>query len=144
MTNNYAKGLPFDKNGVPMQEYPAPFISNTRSTIENGTPSSVIALRSTTSTIEVGTSGGQGAVIRWIPLTESDSVSPFGSVVASGLGANYDHYIPPNTFRRFVVPKETQGLGTAPMQVGSTFGLYQRVARVNAGVTASSILVIEY
>lgn len=144
MSNSYAKRLPIDQSGTPMQEYPAPFPATKTYQTENGVNSSVISLRDSTTTIEVGAFGGQGAVIRWIPSTETAGVSPFASVIASGAGANFDHYVPPSTFRRFVVPKDTQGQGTGALSVASTYGLYGRVARINAGTTASSVLVIEY
>lgn len=141
---NWAKPLALDKNQNPLQEYPAPNIALSRMTVENAVASSVLLLNPNTSTVEVGTVGGLGAVIRWVPLTETPTVSPYASVVSSGVGANFDHFIPANSYRRFVVPRETQGLGTATMQLGSTFGLYQRLARVNATTTASSVLISEY
>lgn len=140
---NYAKPLARDTGGEPMQNTPAPYIANVTYQVENGVTSSVMSLNPNTTTLEVGAFGGQGAVIRWVPTTETAAAAGAkASVVASGLGANFDHYIPPSTFRRFIVPKETQGLPTG--QVGSVNGLYQRVARINAGATASSVLVIEY
>lgn len=142
--SNYAKNVPRDVGGAAMTAMPAPYISNEQYTTENGVNSSVISLQPTTTTLEVGAFGGQGAFIRWIPIGETATQAPFGSVISSGLGANYDHYIPPSAVRRFVVPKETQGSGLQGGQTGSVNGLYQRVARINAGTTASSVLVIEY
>lgn len=139
---NYAKSLARDAGGAPMQEFPAPVVSNTTYHVENAVASSVISLNPNTTIVEVGAFGGQGAVIRWVPLTETAAVAPRASVVASGLGANFNHYIPPNTYRQFVVPKETQGVPTG--QVGSVNGLYQRIARINAGATASSVLLTEF
>lgn len=139
---NYAKQLPVDKGGTGMTAFPAPVLSNVRYNTENGVASSVISLHPNTAQIEVGAFGGQGAKIRWVPLTETDTVSPYASVISSGLGANYDHWIPNGTYRQFVVPKERGGAPSG--QVGSINGLYQRVAVINAGATASSILVTEY
>lgn len=146
MSNNYAKPLPMDKNQAPMQQFPAPFpaVVTAAKFRDNAVASSTLTLNQNTSEIEIGAIGGLGAVIRWIPLTETPTVSPYSSVIASGLGANFDHFIPAGWYRQFVVPKETQGLGTAPMQVGSTYGLYQRVAIINAGTTATSVLVSEF
>ena len=140
---NYAKALPRDNGNVPMQEYPAPYPALVSWQRENAVASSVISLNPNTQSLEVGAIGGQGLVIRWVPLTETASVAPRASVVASGLGANFDHFIPASTFRRFIVPKETQGQ-MAGGQIGSVNGLYQRVAWINAGPTASSILANEY
>lgn len=140
---NYPKSLPKDQSGASMQEYPAPFLSTARSQRDNAVASSVLVLNQNSGALEVGTSGGQGLVIRWIPLTETASVSPFSSVIASGVAANFDHFVPPNNYRRFVIPRETYGQ-TASGQIGSMNGLYQRVAIVNAGTTASSVLTSEF
>lgn len=141
---NYAKGLPIDKNNVAMQEFPAPAIAQEQYTIENAVASSAISLTPNTSSLEVATYGGQGAVIRWIPVSETAAAAGAkASVVASGLGANYDHHIPAGMLRRFVVPKETIGQ-VAGGQIGSVNGLYQRVAVINAGPVASSVLLVEF
>ena len=143
---NYAKMLPRDTGDAPMQEFPAAFPAQTRYNVANTVTSSVISLNPNTTTIEVGSFGGQGVVIRWVPVTETASVAPYGSVVSSGLGANFDHYIPTGVgigeYRRFAVPKETAGSPTG--QVGSVNGLYQRIAVINAGLTASSVLLSEF
>lgn len=141
---NYVIPLPIDKNDTKLQEFPAAVKARTVFISDNGVASSVASLNPNTTSLEVSAFGGQGAVIRWVPLTETASVSPFASVVASGLGANFDHHIPEGTMRRFAVPKETQGQGLGNHQIGSTFGLYQRVARVNAGATASSVIIAEF
>lgn len=139
---NHARALPRDTGDGTMQEYPAPYVATGRSMRENAAISSVLVLNQNSGAIEVGTSGGQGLVIRWVPLTETPSVSPFSSVVASGLGANFDHFVPPNNYRRFVIPRETYGQA-AGGQTGSVNGLYQRLAIINAGTTASSVLTNE-
>ena len=139
---NYVKSLPRDTGGAAMQEFPAPVTSTARVNTDNAAVSSVISLQPTTTAIEVGAFGGQGAVIRWVPVTETAAVAPRASVISSGATANFDHYIPPSTIRRFVIPKETQGQASG--QVGSVNGLYQRVARISAGIVASSVLVAEF
>ena len=140
---NYAKNIPRDTGGAGMTDFPAPVISQTRYHNENAVASSVISLNPNTTQIEVGVFGGQGAVIRWVPITETAAAAGAkASVIASGLGANFDHFIPAGTYRQFVVPKETQGSYAG--QVGSVNGLYQRVARINGGGTASSVLLSEF
>ena len=139
---NYAKNLPRDTSGEAMQEYPSPFVATARYNKDNGAVSSVISLHPATSQVEVASFGGQGAVIRWVPLTETAAVGAAASVIAAGVGLNFDHYVPTGTYRRFVIPKETGG---APLgQTGSVNGLYQRLAVINAGITASSILLSEF
>lgn len=140
---NYASALPRDNGSSPMQEYPAPVKAVTSVFYrDNLSVSSTITLDPNTDTLEVGTSGGQGAVLRWIPIGETPG-GFYTSVVASGLGANFDHYLPPSTFRRFVVPKETGGSGIGGA-IGSINGLYQRVAVSGAGAGTSSVMVIQY
>lgn len=139
---NYAKSNPIaDKGGV-MTDFPAPVTVQDQYVVENGVASSVISLQPQTSQIEVSTFGGQGAVIRWVPRTETAAVAPQGSVISSGLGANWTHHVPPGMWRQFVVPKETQGAPAG--QIGSIHGLYQRVAIINAGISPSSILLAEF
>lgn len=140
---NYVKSLPRDTGNSAMQNYPPPYPSQEQYNSTNGVASSVISFQPNTTSLEVGAFGGQGVVIRWVPLTETASVSPYASVISSGLGANYDHYIPAGMVRSFALPKETMGQ-MAGGQVGSVNGLYQRVAWINAGTTASSIIAAEF
>lgn len=142
---NYAKSLPKDKNGETLQQFAVVALSQARVNTDNAVASSVISLNPNTTSLEVSAVGGQGIAIRWIPATETAAVSPFASVISSGLTANFDHHIQPGTTRRFVVPVERQGSPlVAGAQIGSVAGLYQRVARINAGATASSVLIAEF
>lgn len=124
-------------NSQPMYEFPAPFKAQARYYDDNAGVSSVITLTDNTTQIEVGTNGS-GAILRWVPATETAAVSPFASVLTS----NFDHFIPSNTVRSFVVPKETQGVNSI---VGANVqnGLYKRVAIINPG-PVSSVIVTEY
>lgn len=139
---NYAKALARDSGNVPMQEYPAPVKAVSSVYYRDNLPvSSLIVLDQNASSLEVGSFGGQGVVIRWVPIGEAPG-NFFTSVISSGVAANFDHYVPLNQYRRFIVPKETGGSPTGAM--GSVNGLYQRVAVSNAGTTASSVLVVQY
>lgn len=141
---NYANPTPRDKGGSEMQEWPAPIRASVVSVSDNAVASSVISLQPNTTQIEVSAVGG-GAVIRWVPLTETAAAAgPKASVVASGLGANFDHHIPAGQLRQFVVPRETQGIGTGTLQVGSTYGLYQRVATINASSAPASVIIVQF
>lgn len=140
---NYARALPRDVGNETMQNYPAPYKAVTSVYYRDNLPvSSLVVLDQNASALEVGTTGGQGVVIRWIAIGESATVIYTTSVISSGLGANFDHFIPPSTMRRFVVPKEGQSQYAGA--IGSVNGLYQRIAVSNAGATASSILVTQY
>ena len=136
----YARALAIDESMNPLQNAASPIVALKSWTIENGVTSSVINLNPNTTRLEVGAFGGQGVVIKWVPTTDSTSAS----VVSSGV-ANFDNFIPAGTYRQFVVPRETQGSPTnLNVQIGSIYGLYQRVAWINAGITASSIIANEY
>lgn len=140
---NYAKRYSKDTTGEARIDAPPPFLALDEYQVENAVVSSAISLNPNTTELEIGAFGGQGIVIRWVPLTETAAVAPRASVVASGLGADFDHWVPSGQVRRFVVPKETIGQ-VAGGQIGSVNGLYQRLAWINAGTTASSILAVEY
>lgn len=126
-----------------MQEYAAPFKAIARYATDNASASSVITLNESTTTVEVAILGGTtiSGAIRWVPRTETAGVSPFASVIASTAAANFDHAVPGNEYRRFVVPVEQQGIN-GPASNSSMFGTYTRIA-VKANGPAS-VLVTEY
>lgn len=140
MSKNYAAGHPMGGNQYPIINAPAPFKAIGQYVNENNTASSVVTLTDNTTGIEVAT-GAAPAVIRWVPASDTQA-----SVVAvAGATANYDHYVPQNSFRRFVVPIELQNnsQGYASM-VGQrvAYGLYARVAAKSQGI--GSVLLTEY
>ncbi len=145
MVYQYITPLPIDKSGSSMQEFPSPVKAITSVMMrENAVASSVMVLDPNATSIEVNAVGGPVA-IRWIPISETpSSTTAKSSVIASGLGANFDHMIPSGDYRRFAIPRETQGIGTGNMQIGSTFGLYQRLGQINAGVGPASVFVVQY
>ena len=137
---NYSKGQPLGDNNVPQFLSPAPIKALEQYVLENGTASSVITLTQNTTAVEIAT-GGTAAVMAWIATTDTTA-----SVIAiAGTTANYDHVIPANTVRRFVVPIEAQSnsQGYSSM-VGDNraYGLYQRVAIKSQGI--GSVLTSEY
>ena len=150
MTYQYINPLPHDKANTPLQEFPAPVRARASVMMrDNAVASSVMLLDQNATSIEVNAVGGNGVVVRWVSATELPAASSVWStsVVSSGLGANFDHYVPPNNYRRFAIPKETGGVGPngpANAGIGSVFGLYQRLAQVNMTIAASSVLVVQY
>jgi hypothetical protein len=139
MASNYTAPLNIDKNGTPMHSAPAPKLAVQRFVNENATASSVMTMSQDTTKIEIAT-GGVQAALRWIPTTDTQA-----SVVAiAGATANFDHIIPPNTYRTFVVPVESSGTQAPSSQVGANRlnGLYQRYALKTQGV--GSVLATEY
>lgn len=131
--------VPHDQGGEPLVGYPAALKAKaTYAAIGALGVSSVVTFTDNTTVLEVETAGGNGVVIRWVPSTETAAVSPFGSVISSGLTANFDHAIPNNTVRRFAIPQETIGT-VSIVGAGIQAGLYRRVAWSAAGATASII-----
>lgn len=145
MVYQYITPLPQDRSGNTMQDFPSPVRAITSVMMrENAVASSVMVLDPNATSLEVNAVGGPVA-IRWIPITETPGSSTAkSSVIASGLGANFDHLIPSGTYRRFAIPRETQGIGTGNMQIGSTYGLYQRLGQINAGAGPASVLIVQY
>lgn len=147
MTNQYIVPLPKDKTGQAMQDFPAPVKAVASvAMLENAVASSVMLIDPNATALEVNAINAP-VVIRWIPATETATVGRRASVIASGLGANFDHLIPGNSYRRFAIPKETGGVGPGGdvnNQIGSTYGLYQRVAHINASAAPASILIVQY
>lgn len=132
---NYAAPLPNDRNNNAMQNMPAPKPALARYINENGSSSSVLTFNDNTTVIEIAANGGP-AIMKWIPTTDTS-----GSVFGSVLGANYDHVVSKDTVRRFVIPRESQGVASI---VGANIqnGLYRRVAVRSMGV--SSVMTAEY
>lgn len=136
MAINYQKRLPHDAgSGEALQEFPAPFLAHQRRYSDNGSTSSVVTLDDRTTMLEVTASGG-AAAIKWIPTSDTAA-----SVVATTAAPNYDHVIPANTMRRFVVPQETAGI-TSVAGANVANGCYRRVAWISIG--AGSILSSEF
>lgn len=138
---NYAKSLPRDRAGEPMQEYPAPFKALATYGGENSSASSVITLTDNTTAIEVEANGG-ACVVRWIPASETAAVTPFASVISANGTANFDHVVPTGTYRRFVVPQELGQVQTSIVGANVQNGLYKRVAIKSIGI--ASVLTTEY
>lgn len=150
MAKNYVGETPVGANGVPFlgADAPAPYKAIAQYLDENGLASSVISLTQNTTAIEIATQGTP-AVMRWVPVTETAAVSPFASIIAiAGATANFDHVIPANTVRRFVVPIETGVNTTFGATITSVqgqnreYGLFQRVAYATQGV--ASVALTEY
>lgn len=133
--NNYAQPLPVDQKGTPMQEYPANKPAYEEWASENAVASSVITLTDSTTTIEISTNGGPAA-IKWIASTDTTA-----SVVTAAATADFDHVVPQNTYRRFVVPIERYGI-TSLVGANKQNGLYNRVAFKAFGI--SSVLMTEH
>jgi hypothetical protein len=142
MSINYAPQLPIDRAGTPMQDLPAPLKAKVVYHSENASVSSVISVGHNTMAIEIG-AVTTGVGMRWVPTTETAGVAPAGSVITAAGTANFDHFIPAGTVRRFVIPIETRGAQQGSV-VGANRqnGLYQRVAYKSTAI--GSVLLTEY
>lgn len=138
MSLQYANQLPVDASGAPMQDFPAPKLAKARYTSENASASSVISVSHNTTSLEVAAVGG-AAVLKWITTADTEA----SVISAAGTTSNYDHVVPANTLRRFVIPIESVGRTPASVQgINRLNGLYQRVAIKGVGV--SSVMLSEY
>lgn len=133
--NTYAAPQPIDRNENTMQGYPTPEPALTQYLRENATTSSVMTLTDDTTVIEIAAGGGP-AIMKWITTADTS-----GSVFGSVLGVNYDHVIPKDTLRRFVVPIERIGVSSI-VGYNKQNGLYNRVAVRSMGI--ASVLTSEY
>ena len=141
---NYAAGTPAGKNNIPLYGSPAPVKAVEQYLSENGTASSVITMTDNTTAIEIAAQSTPVAM-RWVYATDGTGAQT--SVIAvAGATANFDHIIPANTVRRFVVPIETGPYGVAPnssvVGVAVEAGLFRRLAFKTQGI--ASVMVTEY
>lgn len=126
-----------------MVNIPSPFKALATNGNVNQAASSVITLTDNTTMVEVAAMGAGGAVIRWVPATETAGVAPAASVIGLGTGQNFDHGVPASTVRRFVVPIENVVTQYSVVGANVQNGLYKRLAVISAG-GISSVLVTEY
>ena len=136
---NYSKGKAMGHNQMPQYDSPPPYKAGTQYMSENATASSVISLTHNTTAIEIATQG-TAATMRWVATSDTQA-----SVVAiAGSTANFDHVIPPNAIRRFVIPIESMpATGYGSIQgANRENGLYQRVAYKTQGI--ASVFLSEY
>lgn len=105
---------------------------------ENAAVSSVITMSMNTTAIEIAATATP-VLLRWVPTTSTDP-----SVFGNASVMNYDHIIPANTFRRFVVPIEVNNPQGYSSQVGANIenGLFRRFAW--ATPVAGSVYSTEY
>lgn len=121
-----AAPLPIDKRGTPYQTATPQASAIARYMSENSAASSVISVTHDTTAIEIAAVGAP-VFMRWVASTDTQA-----SVIGiAGATANFDHVIPANMWRRFVLPIDNS-LGTPA--VNSVQGanranqLYQRFA----------------
>lgn len=144
---NYAKGGSIGDNTQPVNAVsPAPVKALEQYYAENTAVSSVITLTENTTAIEIA-AGPTPVIMRWVSV--ADGTTAATSVIALPLAnANFDHVIPANTVRRFVVPIEgatnQQAGATTTSMVGARveYNLFARVAYKPQSI--GSVYVAEY
>lgn len=143
MAKNYAAGGGIGDNGLPVKaNNPAPFKAIATYADENGAASSVITLTQNTTAIEIAAQSAP-ALMRWVGTADSEA-----SVFGNASIMNFDHVIPANTVRRFVVPIESGANTTFGATITSVqgqnreYGLFRRVAFASNGI--SSVYLTEY
>lgn len=145
MSKNYAKGIPMGDNQVPFFESPPPVKAIVATMSENATASSIFALSDNTTAVEIATQG-TAAVIRWFSNNDYQTSVGNRSVIAiAGSTANYDHIIPSNAVKRFIVPIEIQksvGANASFMGARVENGLYTYLAWKTQGI--ASVFLTEY
>lgn len=140
---NYARGIPMGNNSMPASYNAPPAVAAIGTSIRDVTPtvSSIRTLTQNTTAIEIAATGG-AVYMKWLAQSVVDSSVAGTSVVTTGATSSFDHVIPANSYRRFVVPIATsfaQGYGSF---VGANVenGLYPNVAF--AGGTGASVIAI--
>lgn len=136
MARNYANGIPVDENGNLMQGLPPPVVSRA-TTIMATSISSIMSFDNNSTDIEVAAPNAAVA-IKWITTGNTNP-----SVLVAAGTANFDHVIPSGGYRKFVIPRETQGIA-GPALANSVHGLFQRLAAIPLTSAVSSVLVTEY
>ena len=128
----YAKGPPIGDNQQPIQDAPPAVRALVSRFIENATTSSVISVTHDTTALEVATATVP-ALFRWVTT---------GDTQASVTATNFDHIIPADTVRRFVIPIEAIANQTSVQGINRGAGLFQRYAWRTNGV--GSVMSTEY
>lgn len=122
-----------------MHSAPAPKLAVQRFVSENAAASSVMTASQDATKIEIA-AGASTTIMRWVATADTEA-----SVVGvAGATANYDHVIPANTFRTFVIPVESfqpQGY-SSQMGANRLNGLYRRYAFKSQAI--GSVLASEY
>ncbi len=118
----YTKRIPLDQDGMKMQNLPPAFPAVQTSGYAPPAASSVITLSPNTTAIEI-TALNASLAIKW---------GPNSVIAAAGATANFDHIIPVNQTRRFVVPQSVIGIsmGGSVAGINQTAGLYNSLSMI--------------
>ena len=145
MAINYARGVPMGNNQVPFFESPPAIKAIVSTTSENGNFSSMFSLSANTTAIEIATQGTATA-FKWVTAANAgNSIAGTSVIAVAGTTANFDHIVPANAAKRFIVPIEV--LSNVPVNasfMGANVenGLFRWIAWKTQGI--ASVFMTEY
>ena len=128
MAQNYSPAQAHDKNNEPIVNAPSPLPSKQVTVAVPPAASSVISFGANSTKIEVAALNGPVA-IKWGP----------SSVIAIAGTANFDHIVPGNTVRTFVIPQSVQGVTSSVVGANTLNGLYTSMAVIAMSSTLSAV-----
>lgn len=128
MAQNYSPALAHDKNNEPLVGSPPPIVAKQVTVAVPPAASSVISFGPNSTSVEVVALNGALAM-KWGP----------GSVIALAGTANFDHVVPVNTVRRFVIPQSVIGATASVVGARDLNGLYQSMAVITMSSTLSAV-----
>lgn len=115
-----------------MQQYPAPAIAKFVTAGAPPATSSVISFGSNTTTVEI-TALNASLAMKWGCKDNNPSV------IGSGTTANFDHIIPVNQTRRFVIPVNTGANSSSIQGANAANGLYSTMAVIATSSVLTAI-----
>ena len=128
MAQNYSPALAHDKNNEPLPIYPSPIPAKAVTVAVPPAASSVITFGANTTKVEVSAANGPVA-IKW----------GSASVIAVAGTANFDHVVPANTVRTFVIPQSVMGATSSVVGANALNGLYNSMAVIAMSSTLSAV-----
>ncbi len=145
MAKNYAMGPAVGNNQVPFTTEAPPAIAAIATTVKDvtATVSSILILTQNTTAVEVAVDGGP-AYIKWFSQATVDSSVAGTSVISTGATSSFDHCIPDDSMRRFVIPIAIVPNSYSSVQGANQLnGLFTHMG-VKGGTGASVIAITQY
>lgn len=128
MAQNYSPASAHDKNNETLHTLPAPLPSKQVTVAVPPAASSVITFGANSTRVEVVALNGPVA-IKWGP----------GSVISIAGTANFDHVVPANAVRTFIIPQSVQGVTGSVVGANVLNGLYNSMAVIAMSSTLSAV-----
>lgn len=129
MALDYAPLNPRDESREILQNYPMPLVAKVTTAGAPPAASSVVSFGANTTVVEI-TALNASLAIKW---------GAASVISTSGATANYDHIVPVNTTRRFVIPRSVIGVTASIVGKNVLNGLYNSMAVITVGSVATGI-----